>query len=247
MDTRVAIISDIHSNLEAFEAVLNHISHQSVDRILCLGDIVGYNADPASCVALCRENHVFCISGNHDRATCGQISLENFSETAAIAIRWTREQLGEEELHFLRQLPPLHRDDDRYLLLHGSLLQPDRYLFFPSEAKGDFAVMKGTYPGVSLGFFGHTHQPRVYTFSNDTVTTGIPRHFSLLGDRLYLINPGSVGQPRDNIPMASYLVYDAERCHVTYHHVPYDIQKTADKVLKAGLPRSLAERLYRGW
>lgn len=247
MKTRLAIISDIHSNMEAFEEVLRHISSQSVDGILCLGDIVGYNADPSACVALCRENHVFCISGNHDRAACGQVSLEDFSETAALAIRWTRRHLSEDDLLFLSQLSPLYREDNLYILMHGSLLQPDRYLFFPNEAKRDFEAMQTDYSGITLGFFGHTHQPRVFTFSQGTVTSGIPRYFTFQQNRLYLVNPGSVGQPRDSIPMASYLVYDGERGCVEFYHVPYNIKKTAAKVLKAGLPRTLAERLFRGW
>jgi len=247
MNTRLAIISDIHANLEAFEAVLNHIASQSVDRILCLGDIVGYNADPEACIALCQENHIFCLSGNHDVAARDQIPLDNFSETAALAIRWTRQHLSEENRHFLRQLPVFHRADDHYLLMHGSLLHPDRYLFFPSEAQQDFETMRVLYPDIRLGFLGHTHQPRVFTDAGGNVTSGVPRRFTLQEERRYLINPGSVGQPRDSNPMASYLIYDVERTQIDFHHVPYDIQKTAEKILKAGLPRTLAERLYRGW
>ncbi len=247
MNTRFAVISDIHANLEAFEAVLNHIASQSVDRIICLGDIVGYNADPSACIALCQDYHILCLSGNHDVAARDQIPLDNFSETAALAIHWTRQHISEEDRLFLRQLPSFHRMDDQYLLMHGSLLQPDRYLFFPGEAYQDFEAMQTIYPDIHLGFFGHTHQSRVFTYSSGNVTSGVPRHFTLRAERLYLINPGSVGQPRDSNPMASYLIYDVERDQVDFHHVPYDVKKATEKILKAGLPRTLAERLYRGW
>lgn len=247
METRLAIISDIHANLEAFEEVLKHISGQSVDRIICLGDIVGYNADPSACIALCKEYNIFCLMGNHDAAVCGKVSLNDFNSNAASAIRWTRTQLSKEELLFLNELPQFHRDDNKYLLVHGSLMDPDRYLFFKRDAEEDFMVMQRFFPGVSLVFFGHSHQRRIFTYCNETVTSGVPESFTLEPEHLYLINPGSVGQPRDNNPMASYLIYDEDRRHVAFYHVPYDVEKTASKIMKVGLPKTLADRLFRGW
>ncbi len=247
MGKRLAIISDIHANLEAFQETLKHISDQSVDGILCLGDIVGYNADPSACVELCREHDIFCLLGNHDGAVCGKVPMETFNETAAIAIRWTRKQLSREDFFFLNSLPRFHREGNAYLLMHGSLIDPDRYLFFQQDAEKDFETMEREYPDLSVGFFGHTHQRRIFTYYLDTVTSGVPDHFTLESGRLYLINPGSVGQPRDNNPMASYMIYDVNTRHVDFYHVMYDIQKAAEKVIKAGLPKSLAERLFRGW
>jgi len=247
MGTRLAIISDIHANVEAFEEVLKHISSRSVDRIICLGDLVGYNADPSACIALCREHNIFCLLGNHDAAVCGKIPLDDFNASAAAAIKWTSKQLSKGEFLFLNQLPRFQREGSRYLLMHGSLLDPDRYLFFQQDAEKDFEEMQRSYPDVSLGFFGHTHQRIIFTYYLDTVTSGVPENFTLEPGRLYLINPGSVGQPRDNNPMASYLIYDEDRGHVTFHHVLYDVKKAAEKVMKAGLPKSLAERLFRGW
>ena len=247
MVTRLAIISDIHANLEAFEAVLKHISNQAVDRIVCLGDIVGYNADPSDCIALCKEYGIFCLLGNHDGAVCGQVSLEYFNETAVVAIKWTRKQLSKEDLLFLNQLPRFHQEGKRYLLMHGSLIDPDRYIFFQQDAEKDFGKMQKEYPDVSVGFFGHTHQRRIFTYYLDAVTSGVPERFTLEQGRLYLINPGSVGQPRDSNPMASYMIYDEERRHVNFYHVMYDVKKAAEKVVKAGLPKTLAERLFRGW
>ncbi len=247
MGKRLAIISDIHANLEAFEETLKHIASQGADEIICLGDIVGYNANPAECVALCRERQIYCLMGNHDGAVCGKVSLSEFNETAATAIKWTRTQLTREDLLFLNALPRFHQEDEKFILMHGSLIKPDRYLFFQQDAEKDFEKMAKEYPNISVGFFGHTHQRRIFTYYLDTVTSGVPDHFTLEPGRRYLINPGSVGQPRDNSPMASYMIYDEDRRHVDFHHVMYAVKRAADKVIKAGLPKSLAERLFRGW
>ena len=247
MGKRLAIISDIHANLEAFEETLKHIASQGADEIICLGDIVGYNANPAECIALCRENQIFCLMGNHDAAVCGKISLSDFNETAATAIKWTRNQLSREDFLFLNALPRFHQENGRFILMHGSLIDPDRYLFFQQDAEKDFEKMAMEYPNISLGFFGHTHQRRIFTYYLDTVTSGVPDHFTLEPGRLYLINPGSIGQPRDNTPMASYMIFDEDQRHVDFYHVVYDVKKAANKVVKAGLPKSLAERLFRGW
>ncbi len=247
MGTRLAIISDIHANLEAFEEVLNHISNQSIDKIICLGDIVGYNADPSACIALCRERNIFCLSGNHDCAVCDKISLSDFNRTAAIAIQWTKHHLSKEDILFLSQLPRFHQEGERFLLMHGSLIDPDRYLFFQRDAVEDFHEMTHMYPRIAIGFFGHTHQRRVFTYRSGDVTSGVPETLTFESDCLYLINPGSVGQPRDSIPMASYLIYDVDKQSIRFYHVKYDIQKASEKVIKAGLPKALAERLYWGW
>jgi len=247
MGNRWAILSDIHANLEAFKGVLDHIAALSVDKIICLGDIVGYNTDPSACIALCREWEIFCLMGNHDAAVCGRIPLENFNANAALAIKWTRNQLTKEDFLFLNRLPRSHQEDKKFLCFHGSLLDPDRYLFFQQDAEKDFSEMRKTYPEIPLGFFGHTHQRRVFSHYLGLVTSGTPGDFFLDPGRLYLVNPGSVGQPRDNNPMASYLIYHEDDRHISFHHVLYDVRKTAEKILKAGLPKKLAERLFEGW
>jgi len=247
MGNRIAIISDIHANLEAFQEVLNHIGHQSIDGVICLGDIVGYNADPSICIEMCREWGIFCLMGNHDAAVCGKISLADFNDAALAAIQWTRLQLSKEDLIFLNRLPRFHREYDKYLLVHGSLLDPDRYLFFPEEAERDFEEMLTTYPKNRLTFFGHTHQRKVFTYYREGVSAGVPEDLFLDHLKRYLINPGSVGQPRDHSPLASYLIYDEDKGHISFQRVVYNVKKAAEKVLKAGLPRSLADRLFRGW
>ena len=247
MGNRIAIISDVHANLEAFQEVLNHIGHQSVDGVICLGDIVGYNADPSACITLCREWGIFCLMGNHDAAVCGKISLSDFNDTALAAIQWTRRQLSREEILFLNRLPRSHREYDKYLLVHGSLLNPDRYIFFPEDAEKDFEEMLKSYPKNRLVFFGHTHQRRVFSYYNGNISTGTPEDLYVESLKRYLINPGSVGQPRDRSPMASYLIYDEDKGYITFHRVPYDVKRAAEKVMKARLPRSLADRLFRGW
>jgi len=132
-------------------------------------------------------------------------------------------------------------------LLHGSLIAPDRYLFFQQDAEVDFKKMQQRYPDIQIAFFGHTHQPRVFAYFLDVATSGQPEAFIPEKNRLYLINPGSVGQPRDKAPMASYIIYDESTRHISFYRVVYDINKAAGKVLKAGLPKLLAERLFRGW
>ncbi|RTZ89663.1 MAG: metallophosphoesterase [Deltaproteobacteria bacterium] len=247
MGNRIAVISDIHANLEAFQEVLNHLGHQSVDGVVCLGDIVGYYTDPSACIELCREWGILCIMGNHDAAVCGKISLVDFNDTALAAIQWTRRNLSKEDLLFLNRLPRFHQEQDKYLLLHGSLLNPDRYIFFPEDAEKDFEEMMRVHPRTFLAFFGHTHQKRVFSYHRETISSGVPEDFHLDPLRRYLVNPGSVGQPRDHSPLASYLIYDEDQKRITFHRVAYDVRKAAEKVIKAGLPRSLAERLYRGW
>ena len=244
---KIAILSDIHANLEAFTAVLADIAPRAVDKILCLGDIVGYNADPSACIALCRENNIFCIMGNHDAAVCGKADVGSFNKNAAAAIKWTRKQLSRDDMVYLNQLPLFHVEDKRFLLLHGSLIAPDRYLFFQQDAEVDFKKMQQRYPDIQIAFFGHTHQPRVFDYFHDVATSGQPEAFVPEKNRLYLINPGSVGQPRDKAPMASYIIYDESTRHISFYRVVYDINKAAGKVLKAGLPKLLAERLFRGW
>ncbi len=247
MDHRLAILSDIHANLEAFQEVLVHISYQSIDQILCLGDIVGYNADPSACIQLCQENHIFCLQGNHDAAVCGKIPLDDFNPKALTAVFWTRKQLSKEELHFLNNLPRFHAKKSCCLLMHGSLIHPDRYLFYQQDAEKDFKEMEKSYPETDVGFFGHTHQRKIFCYYLNTVSSGIPENLTLRPHRKYLINPGSVGQSRDGIPRASYLIFNTPTGEITYYSVLYDIQKAAEKILKAGLPKSLAERLFRGW
>ncbi len=246
MGNRIAIISDIHANLEAFQEVLSHIGHQAVDGVVCLGDIVGYNADPSACIGLCREWGVFSLMGNHDAAVCGKIPLSDFNEVALKAIQWTRLHLSKDDFLFLNRLPRFHREYDKYLLVHGSLINPDRYVFFPEDAERDFDEMLRTYPENRLAFFGHTHQKRVFSYYNEGISSGTPEELRIDPLKRYLINPGSVGQPRDRNPMASYLIYDENHQTVTFHRVIYDIRKAAEKVRKAGLPRSLADRLFSG-
>jgi len=243
---KIAVLSDIHANLEAFRAVLDDIASLSVDRVFCLGDIVGYNADPSACIMLCRENDIFCIMGNHDAAVCGKMDVAFFNKNAAAAIQWTRKQLSREDLMFLNQLPGIHAVNERFLLLHGSLMDPDRYLIFKQDAEEDFKMMKRLYPDIQIAFFGHTHQPKVFACFLDFVTSEPLNSFTLQTNRRYLINPGSVGQPRNKMPTASYVIYNETTNRISFHHVVYDIDKAAGKILKAGLPKRLAERLFWG-
>ena len=245
---RYAIISDVHSNLEAFNAVLEKIDCLGIRDIICLGDIVGYNADPNECVDTVMSRNIKCVMGNHDSRAVGLEEPDNFTDIAKEAIYWTRRQLGQESLLFLKNLPrKITFDNSRVAAVHGFINNTDRYIMTLNDAYENFKLMKIKYGHAAVCFFGHTHRPITFKYINDNVTESFDTETRLEGKYLYLINPGAVGQPRDGIPMASFLLYDAEERQIRFFRVKYDIIKTAHKVLNAGLPAALAERLKIGY
>ncbi len=244
-----AIISDIHSNLEAFTAVLERIDSLGVDRIVCLGDIVGYSSNPNECVELVRKRGIRSVAGNHDVRAAGLKEPSDFNEIAREALLWTRRVLDEENLHFLKGLPErLYLDDGRVIAVHGALTDgTDTYILSPWIALRNFEEMKALPHPPHLCFFGHTHVRIVYRYMGGKVITVFDDEIVLNPRDIYLINPGSVGQPRDRDPRASFLIYDTEGGTVTFHRVPYDIDACQRKIEEAGLPRELGERLRVGW
>ncbi|MBI5646387.1 MAG: metallophosphoesterase family protein [Ignavibacteriae bacterium] len=231
---RLAIISDIHSNLEALSAVLEDIDRHSADRIICLGDVVGYGADPSACMALLRGRGVDIIMGNHDEAAFSPEKRRYFSENAAFAIRWTAKQLGERELDELRSLP-YRISFDGMLFVHSTPRSPERwdYLFSGLEARSQSAAFRER-----LCFVGHSHQPAIFSLEPAV------QEYSATGR--FIINPGSVGQPRDGDWRASYGLLDTVAATYDNHRVDYDVAVAARKIVAAGLPRRLAERLLDG-
>ncbi len=245
---RYAVISDIHSNLEALEAVLRDLEEQEVDEVVCLGDVVGYYANPNECVSICRERRFKCIRGNHDDAVLGLCPLEDFNPVAQAALVWTAHHLAEEHRAWLRQLPAWLLVAEDFLAVHGSPWHPYAYIFSSSGASRAFAHLKECFPQVNTCFFGHTHQKALFWTEDGSVQRAEKENKFILGSSgLYLINPGSIGQPRDGKPGASYTIYDSRKRELEFRCVTYELAVTQRKVREAGLPAMLAERLSYGY
>jgi diadenosine tetraphosphatase ApaH/serine/threonine PP2A family protein phosphatase len=241
-----AVISDIHANLEALQAVLREIPEET-EEIYCLGDVIGYGASPNECCELVRAYEMPVISGNHDLAVTDlSTDLAWFNPVAAAAIEWTREQMTQENADFLRTRPRTLQKDGT-LFVHGSVRDPDEYIINASTARENLAILKADYPEIRVCFFGHTHVKTVAP-SPDGPSSGSHDTLDLGSDGPYLVNPGSVGQPRDGDTFASYvLVEDVQDGPlVTYRFVEYDVEKAQAKIRTAGLPGMLADRLAYG-
>ncbi len=236
-----AVISDIHGNLEALEAVLRDVP-EDVETIYCLGDVIGYGANPDECCDVVRDSGMPTISGNHDLAVTDlRTDLNWFNPTAAAAVLWTRDHLSEENAEFLRTRPRTMRAEGA-LFVHGSVRDPDEYIINKTSAQENLSILKSEYPGVRICFFGHTHVKTVAPSPNGAMLGGHTLDLRYGGP--YLVNPGSVGQPRDGDVFASYVIVDGER--VLYRFVEYDIRKAQAKIRAAGLPEMLADRLAVG-
>lgn len=242
---RYAIIADIHANLAAFTAVLDDIKRRGgVETVWCLGDVVGYGPDPHQCIALLRQYNHVCVAGNHDWAAIGKLSLSEFNPDAAVACRWTAQQLSPEDVDYLENLPTVIEKDD-FTLVHGSPREPIwEYLLSVSSARENFAYFQSQFCLV-----GHSHAPLVFrlsetgacSFSQFSLNIGL-----VLAKSRLIINPGGVGQPRDGDPRASYTIYDSEARIVRLYRVPYDISATQVRMVKHNLPMRLVTRLSYG-
>ena len=237
---KYAVISDIHSNLEALRAVLDDAMRFKPDEVISLGDVVGYGGSPNECVEVLRERSVTSIIGNHDMVAAGLEEPVNFNPLAREAVLWTRETLTVENRDYLAGLPE-KRDYENFTIVHGALSHPDKYILGRFEAETEFTLMGDK----SLCFFGHTHVPVVYS-DKDESSYSLEAELALEAENKYLINPGSVGQPRDRDPRASYLIYDSPE-QIEFRKVEYDIEAAQKKVLDSGLPGILAERLQYGY
>jgi diadenosine tetraphosphatase ApaH/serine/threonine PP2A family protein phosphatase len=238
---RFAIFSDIHSNLEALEAVLADARERKCTHFVCLGDVVGYNANPSECVKHIRELDCPVVKGNHDEQASLQESSEDFNELAEFAIRWTRDNLTDQDKQWLRDLPLQRRVHD-FTIVHATLDTPGQwgYVFNNLDAAASF-----TYQRTTVCFFGHTHVPMVF-IRDEGVRRERTEHVRIEAARKYFINMGSVGQPRDGNWRAAYCIYDTENKLVELLRVKYDLAAVQKKITKAGLPQLLAERLAIG-
>jgi predicted phosphodiesterase len=238
---KYAIIADIHANLEAFQVVLEDIKAQNCTHVACLGDVVGYGPNPKDCLKIVRDMNIPVVKGNHDEMCSVDENMEGFNPHAAEAVLWTRQQLDEEEKKWLRELKYV-RLVASFSIVHATLDMPQRwgYVFDKLAAAASF-----TYQNTSVCFFGHTHVPVAF-IRDSVVRGGTYSKFKVEPGRKYFVNVGSIGQPRDNNPKAAYVIYDMDEGSIELRRLDYDIPKTQQKILDAGLPPRLAERLAFG-
>jgi diadenosine tetraphosphatase ApaH/serine/threonine PP2A family protein phosphatase len=241
---RIALLSDVHGNLPAFEAVLADVDAQAPEQIWCLGDLVGYGAQPDGCVELARQRCDLSLGGNHDLVVTGEIPISDFSSSAAAAALWTQETIRPETMAYLKSLVPEdpHREPALY---HGSPRDPVwEYVLSSWQADECMDLMDGR-----VGAIGHSHVALWFHRDESGKVTGAPAEAGLerdLSAGRWLVNPGGVGQPRDGDPRAAWLLLDTGTWRATWRRVEYPIDEAARAIEEAGLPRVLAERLYSG-
>jgi len=241
---KLAIISDIHGNLEAFQAVLDFLDREGIKEVICLGDVVGYGANPNECVDLVKATMDQTIAGNHDWGAIGLTDTSYFNSVARAAIEWTAKTLTEDSKEFLKQLPLTRKKDDLFFV-HGTPLFPEswNYLFRSLDAQREFESFTQ-----KACFIGHSHTPLAFAQNQRRMVFQLNySECTFEDDRRYIINVGSVGQPRDMDPDAAVGVYDMDTRRFTLQRIPYNIRAAQEKILKAGLPSALAERIEVGW
>jgi len=238
---KYAVIADIHANMEAFEVVLQDTREQNCTHYCCVGDVVGYNANPKQCLDIVRTMGMPCVKGNHDEYCSSDEPLDGFNPHAADAVNWTRKQLPEADKQWLRELKYI-RLVASFSMVHATLDGPQRwgYVFDRLAAAASF-----TYQNTSVCFFGHTHVPVAF-IRDSVVRGGTYSKFKVEPGRKYFVNVGSVGQPRDGNPKAAYVIYDLDEGSIELRRLDYDIPKAQKKILEAGLPSRLADRLAVG-
>jgi predicted phosphodiesterase len=238
---KYAVIADIHANLEAFQVVLNDIEKQKCTHVTCLGDVVGYNANPKECLETVRAMNMPCVKGNHDEYCSVDQVVEGFSPHAAEAGNWTRAILTEDDKKWLRELKYV-RLISNFTIVHATLDGPQKwgYVFDKLAAASSF-----TYQNTPVCFFGHTHVPVAF-IRDSVVRGGTYSKFRVEPGRKYFVNVGAVGQPRDGNPKAAYVIYDIDEGSIELRRLDYDIAAAQKKILAAGLPERLAQRLAVG-
>ena len=239
---KYALIADIHANLEGLEVVLEDAKKNNCTHYVCLGDVVGYNPNPKECMKIVRDIGMPCIMGNHDEYCAGDIDLTGFNPHAGHAIKWTRDQLSDEERDWLQRLKYL-RMIANFTIVHATLDAPKRWGYVMSKLD---AAASFTYQNTGVCFFGHTHVPLAFIREKNSITGGKYDKLTVEKGKKYLINVGSVGQPRDGDPRAAYVIYNLEEGTIELRRLDYDLEKTPAKILDAGLPERLANRLALG-
>ena len=241
---RYAIFGDIHGNFDALETVLADIKEQGCEKFICMGDVVGYGAEPVKCLETVREMGCDTIAGNHDWAAIERISIDFFNAYAKAAAIWTREELSDDHKQWLGDLP-LSLTYDDCAVAHGTFHQPEAFNYIQTvfDAQLSFEALKNL--GATLGFLGHSHVP-VGFFDTDPITYTLDTEIPLDEESAIIVNVGSVGQPRDENPKAAWALFDSEAKTIEIRRLEYDIDSAAAKIRDAGLPEILAQRLYHG-
>ena len=239
---RFAIFGDIHANLEALNAVLADAKAHGVTHYVCLGDVVGYAANPGECLEIVRSLECPVVQGNHDEQACANDDLAGFNPLAQHAIDWTRQQLSTEQKDWLRALKLVRQVRD-FTIVHATLDTPQRwgYIFNQLDAEASF-----NYQHTQLCFYGHTHAPKAYVREGTHVRGQTFESLLIEAGKKYFVNVGSVGQPRDGDWHASYCLYTPAEQAIQLRRLEYDIWSAQDKILAAGLPQRLADRLALG-
>ncbi|MDP2923252.1 MAG: metallophosphoesterase family protein [Candidatus Omnitrophota bacterium] len=240
---RYGIFSDVHSNLEAFKVVYDYYKNKKIDKFIFLGDIIGYGANPRECIQLLQSISPALIAGNHDWAAANKLSLDYFSEYAKTAIIWTKNELSCEDIRYLSGFE-LRHEENNFICVHGSLQRPKdfNYICGINDARANFALLEK-----QLLFVGHSHKAQIYSLTKEGVFYHYEASIKINPEEKYIINVGSVGQPRDRDPRAGACIYDSDENVVILERLEYNIRKVADKILGCALPPILAERLFVGW
>jgi diadenosine tetraphosphatase ApaH/serine/threonine PP2A family protein phosphatase len=242
---RVAIFSDIHGNLEALVAVLSHIASQNCSRSFCLGDVVGYGASPRECIALIQANGIAAVMGNHDLLASTVFPPFGFNPHAAKAVIWTRSQMTKQDLLWLAQLPyTMEVPEHGITLCHAGLDNPADFGYVDTIEKAKESLEHQNTP---VCFLGHTHVPTIFCSNQGgAITEHGAVDFRCDPNNRYIVNVGSIGQPRDGDPCSCYVIYDTDLRQVEFHRVRYEWKGAQAKIRKAGLPERLAQRLALG-
>ena len=238
--SRTAIISDIHANATALDSVFDDASSQGVTNFVCLGDIVGYGPDPSECVRKIQELNCITIKGNHDEYVLDEYDLDNFNEEAREALLWTRSQLSSAQKNWLALLPYTRRLG-RNSLVHASLDEPESWQYITNRLDASLLLKEQK---SLITFCGHTHRPMVFKYTQGAASKLEGVVVEIDSSSKYMINVGSVGQPRDGDTRACYVIFDRTARTVEFRRIIYDINRTADRIKNSELPNSLAERLF---
>ncbi len=240
---KIAIFSDIHSNLEALEVFVSN-ARGKVDLFVCLGDVIGYGPDPSVCLSVVKNlcGNDWAVRGNHEKAVLDPKELRHFNPIAGESILWTTENISESDKEYIRSLSDVI-EFNNYIFVHGSPRDPDEYVTTLHSAIANIQIMKKSHKKIC--FHGHTHVPVIWSEEKFF----IPEPFSpiqLDKNLFYMINPGSIGQPRDGMPDISFIVFDEEKYTVEFLRFPYDIRTTYGKIIQRGIPEYLGRRLFFG-
>lgn len=238
---KTALFSDIHGNLDALDSIIADARSHGVTNFACLGDLVGYGPDPGGCIARVQEIGCACVKGNHDDDASNDRDLWNLSEMAQESLLWTRERLSASQMQWLRELP-YHRRLGRNMLVHATLQNPTEWHYILNKIEAQLALDRQK---ESVCFFGHTHVPVAYVSSGTVVQKINTPEINIVKGLKYLVNVGSVGQPRDGDPKACYVIYDSSTNQINFRRVNYNVECVAQSLLAAGLSPKLGERLRK--